>query len=104
MSLYTIEPVHRDTRATAVIGLLLYSVTLLLCLYLTWTEFTEIIPDRQLQSKRGPDFKFVKHVLFLASSNILWSNHIQLDCLQYELSKTTLILFVAPRDLLFKSC
>ncbi|GAQ83138.1 hypothetical protein KFL_001370080 [Klebsormidium nitens] len=46
----------QGSRATAVIGLLLYSATMLLCLYLTWTEFTEIIYRREAaESRLGHD-------------------------------------------------
>lgn len=34
------------SSATAIIGLLLYGATLVVCLYLTWSEFTEIIQRR----------------------------------------------------------
>jgi hypothetical protein len=36
----------QGSSATAVIGLLLYTATLIFCLYITWTEFTEIIHRR----------------------------------------------------------
>ncbi|GAQ77851.1 hypothetical protein KFL_000040510 [Klebsormidium nitens] len=52
---YTFVTVQ-GSRATAVIGLVLYSATMLLCLYLTWTEFTEIIHRREAaESRFGQD-------------------------------------------------
>lgn len=44
----------QGSRATAVIGLLLYCATMLLCLYLTWTEFTEIIHRRYAHARGIP--------------------------------------------------
>jgi hypothetical protein len=40
----------QGSSATAIIGLLLYSVTLIFCLYITWTEFTEIIHRRYVSN------------------------------------------------------
>ncbi|GAQ87740.1 hypothetical protein KFL_003740010 [Klebsormidium nitens] len=44
------------SSATAIIGLLLYGATMVCCLYLTWSEFTEIIQRRiAAESRLGQD-------------------------------------------------
>lgn len=52
----------QGSRATAIIGLMFYVATMLLCLYLTWVEFTEIIHRRfvtPLGSSPGPSCRGV---------------------------------------------